>query len=95
MALFDGSRRDRLRRSRYGGSRVRGPFTAHAEANVYAFPWPSMGVYLEDETVSVGFRVGDALNDPAVAVSLTVRLPRRATGFLHRWFPYEDEWTGR
>jgi hypothetical protein len=90
MALFDGSPLDRLRRWGYGWNLKRGRVTLSGDVALYALPWPRTGLYLEPDSITVGLIIGDALNDPLLALSLSIEA-RRVASFLHRWRAYEDE----
>lgn len=90
-----GDRRiERMKRWGYLISRTVGPVTVHGEVSSWAFPWPSVTLYLEPGELTLGFRLDGGMTDPLLATSLTVRVPERVTELLHRVRPYEDEYMG-
>lgn len=82
MTLFDGGRWDRLRRSGWGGRRSWGRLTLGGWLNVYELPLPRPYVVFELCTVTVGLRVGGALNDSLIAGEVEVELPPAAADAL-------------
>jgi hypothetical protein len=73
--LFDGSRWDRLRRFGCSWRWTRGRLTLYADFAAYELPLPHVVAQLNEQVLSLGVSVGDAMNDRLATAALDIELP--------------------